>query len=277
MFSGNITSALFHQKLLNYLGLPRSRFVVLVALGFWLGCTQHQKDLEEPLARVDNHYLFPSELQIAGRLHLSSLGEAAEKWVDRQVLLAHSSGSMVDLELLSLRLSRAGAQIASQLLLDSLVYRDFHQSFEDVRKYYNNHLAEFIFGTDAAIVTHLAFLHLTEAREVLQRLRRSTTVLDSLLNSYNFDRQLIYRDRVIPALDSAIFSNPLSDFQGPITSDFGFHLLRVENYFSAGDTIPIDLVSKQISIRLFQQRLSIARAIVLDSLREELDIEIYLD
>ena len=249
----------------------------MVATGLWLGCSQHQKDLEEPLARVENHYLFPSELQIDGRLHLSSLGEAAEKWVDRQVLLAHSSGSMVDLELLSLRLSRAGAQIASQLLLDSLVYRDFRPSFKDVRKYYNNHLGEFIFRTDAAIVTHLAFLHLTEAREVLQRLRRPTTVLDSLLGNYNFDRQLIYRDRVIPDLDSAIFSNPIPDFQGPITSDFGFHLLRVENYFTAGDTIPIDLVSKQISIRLFQQRLSIARAIVLDSLREELDIEIYLD
>jgi hypothetical protein len=216
-------------------------------------------------------------LQTAGQLRLSSLGEAAEKWVDRQVLLAHSDGSLVDFELLSLRLSRAGDQITAQLLLDSLVYRDFHPSLEDVRRYYYNHPGEFIFNTDAAIVTHLAFLHLPEARDALQRLRSSTIPLDSLLGSYNFDRKLIYRDRVIPSLDDAIFINPLSAFHGPVTSDFGFHLLRVENSFAAGDAIPIDLITNQIFVRLYQQRLSVARALVLDSLREELDIEIYLD
>ncbi len=257
--------------------LPRTVLLVMVAAGLWPGCSQHQNDLEEPLARVENQYLYPSELQLEGRLRLSSPGEAAEKWVDRQVLLAHSSGSMIDLELLSLQLSRAGDQIASQLLLDSLVHRDFHPSPEDIRAYYNHHPGEFIFSTNAAIVTHLAFLHLAEARSALKRLRSSTIPLDSLLSSYHFDRQLIYHDHVIPALDDAIFTNPVSEFQGPITSDFGFHLLRVENHFAAGDTIPIDIITNQISIRLFQQRLSIARALVLDSLREELDIEIFLD
>ncbi|HEC62194.1 MAG TPA: peptidyl-prolyl cis-trans isomerase [bacterium] len=249
----------------------------MVPVGLWLGCSQHENDLEEPLARVDNHYLFPSELQLEGRLRLSSLGEAAEKWVDRQVLLSHSGGSLVDHKLLSLRLSRAGDQIASQLLLDSLIYRDFHPSLKDVRNYYNNYPGEFIFSTDAALVTHVAFLHLTEARDALQKLRSSTIPLDSLLSSYNFDRQLIYRDRVISPLDDAIFTDPVFEFRGPITSAFGFHLLRLENYFAAGDTIPIDLIANQISTRLFQQRLSVARALVLDSLRKELDIEIYLD
>lgn len=257
--------------------LPRTFLLVALAAGLWLGCSWHEPGLEEPLARVDNHYLFPSELQLDGRLRLSSPGEAAEKWVDRQVLLAHSSGSLVDHELLLLRLGRARDQIAAQLLLDSLVYRDFHPSYEDVLNYYNSHAGEFIFSTEAAIVTHLAFLHLAQAREALQRLRSSTTALDSLLISYNFDRQLIYRNRVIPVLDGAIFTNSLSEFQGPVTSDFGFHLLRVETHFAAGDTIPIDLITNQISTRLFQQRLSIARALVLDSLREELDIELYLD
>jgi len=241
------------------------------------GCDGDNQKTETALARVDDNYLYIEELQIEDHLYQSSLGETVEDWIDRRVLLHHSGGSIIDWATLDARLGRARNQIAAQLLLDSLVYRSFLPSSEEIRQYYQDHQEDFIFSTNAAVVVHLAFLHLNDARDARQILQSGGLPVDSLLSSFNFDRQLVYHKRLLPSLDEAVFSSSESGFRGPISSEFGFHLLRVEKLFVQGDSIPLELATIRIVDILFQQRLAITRAMVLDSLREEVDVEIFVD
>ncbi len=247
----------------------------LVAIFFT--CNRNDQKTEEALARVDDNYLYIKELQLGDHLFQSSLGETVEDWIDREVLLHHTGRSIIDWATLDARLGRARDQIASQLLLDSLVYRNFYPSSEEIRQYYHNHREEFIFSAEAAVVVHLAFLHLNDARDAWQLLQTSDLPVDTLLSGFNFDRQLVYHNRVLPSLNEAVFSSSESGFRGPISSEFGFHLLRVEKLFALGDSIPLALATNRIVDILFQQRLAFTRAMVLDSLREEVYIEIFVD
>ena len=98
-----------------------------------------------------------------------------------------------------------------------------------------------------------------------------------MLSRYNYDHQIAYRHRLVPVLDQAIFPSPVDELLGPLTSEYGHHLLLVKHHFAAGEATPLELVRKQIYNRLFQAQLALTRITILDSLREVTNVEIYVD
>ena len=240
-------------------------------------CSRPAREQEPPLARVESRTVTSSELKQGSRLNYLSLGEAAERWIDEQVLLNYAQTSdLVDRHLLARRLQDHQQQLLAALLLDSLLLDAIHIDPERVREYYANNPVEFRFPEAAALIVHLGFVHSEDARAALGRLRASTD-RDSVLAAYNFDRQLVVHRRLIPALDQAIFAAPGDDVIGPIVSDFGYHLILVERRFRKEEAVPFTFVRRNIYERLFQLQLPLARSSILDSLRETLDVEVYRD
>ncbi len=239
-----------------------------------LGCSQRGADDEPPLASVEGRTITLSELQQGSNLNYLSIGEATERWIDDQVLLNYARDSkLIDRRTLSTRLRNHERQLLAALLLDSLLLRSIYIDPERVREYYANNLKEFQFPAAAALIVHLGFLQSHDARSALQRLR-SADHRDSVLNHFNFDRQMVIRHRLIPVLDQAIFSAPVGQLLGPIVSDFGYHLVWVERLFKPGETMPFALVRRDIFERLFQLQRPLARSSILDSLRETLDVQV---
>ena len=115
------------------------------------------------------------------------------------------------------------------------------------------------------------------ANNALDMISRSALERDSVLNSYNYDRQLVHRGRIMPVLSEEIFSAEENRFYGPIETEYGYHIFMVERFFNPGETKPFILVRKRIYEKLFQMRLPLARSAILDSLREVLDVEVYND
>ena len=241
-------------------------------------CSQEGQKEEQPLARVENKSLTGSQLDETLRLNYFSPGEAAERWIDDQVLLEHAAiSNLVDRKSITDRLQGHEQLLIAGLLLDSLLQDYIRISPEQIREYYANNLHDFQFRDAAALVLHIGFLRMADALEALEQLQGNATARDSILSHYKYDYQLVYRHQLIPVLDEAVFLATAGPLYGPITSEFGYHVFLVERFFNEGDTIPFALVRKQIYERLFQIQMPLARSTVLDSLREMLDIEVYHD
>ncbi len=260
---------------------PRGAFGVKLLPAFILGllvtsCSAPETDQAAPLARVEDRSVTSDDLQDQSGIIYISLGEITERWIDNQVLMHHAkSSSIVDQKMLDRLVDEYRQRIVAQQLLDSLVFRRTRITPDGARDYYNDNLQEFQFSGDAAEVLLISFQQLDDAQEALRNLSAATTLSDSVLSPYNYDHQIAIRYRLIPVLDEAIFSAQPGNLLGPLTSQYGYHLVQVIRHFSAGESIPIELVQTNIFNRLFQKQLPLIRTTILDSLREVTDVEIH--
>ena len=239
-------------------------------------CSQPARDQSPPIARVETQILTADELAAGSPMYYYSPGEAAERWVDDQVLNYHALRSgHVDRRKFDRLFKIYERQVLRGVLLDSLLLRHLRSVSWSPEAYYQAHPEEFRLTERAALVTHVGFPLAAQARAALDRLRSAPSSRDSLMSLYNFDRQVVRRSRLIPQLGTAIFAAQPGVLVGLVTSPFGYHIFLVEQFYAKGESIPYPLVEKQIYERLFYQQLAPARSAILDSLREALEIELY--
>ncbi len=252
--------------------------LIAASLFYFKNISHQARGDELRLARVEDLTVTLNELKEESLVNYFSLGEAAERWIDEQVLLQHANrSSPFNRSLLSLRFKEYEQRIIAGLVIDSLLMNYLQPNPESIREYYINNLHEFQFLDSAALVILLSFNSIDHAQAALETFRFSPSLKDSLLGLHNYDRQVVYRHLLIPVLDQAIFSAVIDQFVGPIVTDYGYHLFLVERFFSRGDTIPFSKVRKSIYEHFFQRQLPLSRSTILDSLREMLDIEVYHD
>ena len=270
---------LLNTSLFNYLrsrrqaGLPAFVSCLLVLL--LASCASKDGEADKPIARVEDRTVSTSELKASTNLNIVSLGESAEDWINEAVLTHHAGESDYSLgEALEKRLQSYRQRLLASLYLDSLLAHRTVVHPETARVYYANNIDTFQFQADAAIVLLFGFRHLEAAESALSQLTSSRANIDSVMESYHYDQQLVQKGRLMPLLEEAVFSAALNDFTGPIKSEFGYHIFMVRRFFRQGDTIPYAFVRKNIYEKLLQRQLPLARLAVLDSLREVTNIDI---
>ena len=257
-------------------GPSRTNLLLVFIISLYANsCSLPKTDKATLLARVEKHSITRDDLYDQSGVNYISPGEIIERWIDDEVLIHHARGSsIVDQRIIDHLVDEYRQRVSAQLFLDSLILRRTQVTRDGARDYYYDNLKEFQFSDDAAEVIHISFQQLDDAQDAFHILNTTTMTSDSLLRSYNYDHQIVHRRRLIAVLDEAIFSAAPGNLMGPLTSEFGFHLIRVIRHFSAGEPIPIELVQTKIINRLFQKQLPVIRTTVLDSLREVTDVEI---
>lgn len=253
-------------------------FVLLLSvfISFLLLAGCMEKKTGPPIARVEKSIVTEADLASSTNLNFYSKDEAARRWLENRILLEHAKKSgLVNRKALSIISDRNNELLTVQLLIDSLLVRTIQITEEDIRGYYAGNPDRYLFEDRAALVLHIGFSFQEYADSTIELLKNLVGTPDSLLATLNFDRQIVYFGRLIPVLDDAIFLARANTYVGPIESDFGYHIFLVEHFFDKNESIPIELVTKQISQRLFEQRRSITRAAIIDSLREVLNVEVY--
>jgi peptidyl-prolyl cis-trans isomerase C len=105
---------------------------------------------------------------------------------------------------------------------------------------------------------------------------------DSLAATYSEDKQnankggdlgFFYRGRMVPEFDSVAFSTPPGEIVGPVSTKFGYHIIKVEEYKPESVKPLDDDVKSQIrSILAREQEKKIATAYI-DSLKENASFE----
>ena len=213
-----------------------------------------------------NELTYPADAQTA---------EAIENWINNEVLLYHSGRQKG----VNFPYTQAGDLFSQRLraraFLDSLVRSRIQLSDSSVAEYYRQHPDEFAATGRSAHIIHIGFFKEKEAVAARAALAGVTSATDSLWLGYNRDEKLVVEGRLHPELGQRIFSAALHRITGPVASEFGFHLLFVVRRFDSGDQLPFEMVQKKVIHRMLLQAWPAMEAAVLDSLREEIDVEIF--
>jgi parvulin-like peptidyl-prolyl isomerase len=84
------------------------------------------------------------------------------------------------------------------------------------------------------------------------------------------------RGQYVPEFDEATWEAELGELVGPIETDFGYHLIMVEERSDA-ETVPLEEVSENIKNHLIQNERQQSAETYISSLREDADIEVLVD
>ena len=253
--------------------MPRLEMILPVL--FLLVACSKQSDLGPQVrARVEDRLLLESELRSLQGYSLLPDEELIHRWMNRQILLSRASkDNLLDLKGLSSKMARFSSRLESQLYLDSLTRRYFRPTKSDLLAYYDEHPELFTFRRESARIILVSFIKLEEARAALRQLRTAST-RDSVLAFFNYDQLFVGRDQLIPELNEAVFSAQPGSIVGPVSSEFGSHLVFVESRYSQGEKIPFELTLDMVAEHLLQLQIHAIQSSIIDSLSELLDVEV---
>lgn len=250
--------------------LPRRHLLFTLLLAIALaGCGSNRPD--DAAASVENEWLSLADLPYLDEFETA---EAVENWVDDQVLLYHASRAGGPSYRFNAAAEKFTLRLQARAFLDSLVRSRIPVSDSLVLAHYLQNPELFVAPAASAHIVHIGFFKRSDADEAWRRLSQVTSSEDSLWRGYNTDEKWVVAGRLQPQLEQQIFSAPLRRPVGPIASEFGFHLIFVQQRLTAGDQIPFVWVKEKIFRSLVLQLWPAVESAILDSLREETTFEI---
>ena len=128
---------------------------------------------------------------------------------------------------------------------------------EDIKKWYGEHLAD-LTQPESVHVKHILLKTEKDAKKVVTDLKKkganfakiaSDVSLDSGSKQMGGDLGYLARGQTVPEFENVAFNTPVGKISEPFQSQFGWHILTVEDKKAAGP-IPLEEVQPQIQERL---------------------------
>ena len=250
-------------------------FLLFCAL-FIFSCGGGQTTEGTVIARVDDRKLTSQNIDSVFsffKLDNNTLPTLIETWVDNTVLYkaAVGAGFNKDRSLIKKR-----DDFYRALVISSFLSRESEKTIqitkEVVRSYYKTNKSSFIRKEEEVSVEH----YTTPIGEVGKTLRKEILQGKNLTpDTTNFTRTLesIKKGRLIKELETPLFSS--SDrIVGPIKAADRFHLFKIINRYKKGSQRTLSDSYDEIYQRLYKQKAFEVSGLILDSLKQTLNIYI---
>ncbi len=250
-------------------------FLLFCAL-FIFSCDSGQNTGGAVIARVDDRKLTSQNIDSVFSffsLDNNNLPTLIEAWVDNTVLYeaAIGAGFNNDKSLIIKRDAFYRALVISSFL-SSESEKTIQITNEAVRFYYKTNKGSFIRNEEEVSVDH----YTTLIKEVGKTLRREVSQGKNLTpDTSSFTRTLenIKKGRLIKELETPLFSS--RDFiVGPIKTADRFHLFKIINRYKKGSQKTLSESYDEIYQRLYKQKAFQVSELILDSLKQTLNIYI---
>jgi peptidyl-prolyl cis-trans isomerase C len=128
---------------------------------------------------------------------------------------------------------------------------------EDIKKWYGDHLAD-LMQPESVHVKHILVKSEADAKKVLADLKKkganfakiaSDVSLDPGSKQMGGDLGFVTRGQTVPEFEAAAFNTPVGKISDIIHTQFGYHILMVEDKKASGP-IPMEQIQDQIKERL---------------------------
>jgi peptidyl-prolyl cis-trans isomerase C len=233
------------------------------------------------IARVGDSYLTSEELQkmIPENPDIPISPEQKKQiinnWVRTELLYQAGIKQHMERDLeIQEKVRKFKKDLVAQAYLDYLLKKS-SVGDTDILKYYNKHKQEFIRKSNAARVVQFLVSDKNEADRVYRILRRGRPELrKKLMEEKGVSERIVDEGNLIPELNNAIFSKNRTGVRAPVSSEFGYHVVQVLEFYSQGSAIPLDLIRDSIIQRLTVELTRNRYDRILDSLKNISDVEI---
>jgi len=262
---------------------PFKNLFVLLFLGTFLSIScGRSSPPENYLVRVEDSYLtmddmkFISIINPDGKVPKGQLQSFLNEWINTEMLAQQALKKDIDQDpYLESRLNAYYKSLLADTYIRYHIYKSISVSEQEIQNYYNEHRQIFMWEHDAAEVVHYSTEQQDTARVIYNILRNGTPEEKSLLYQRNQpETKIITYQDVIPELGDVIFNTKAQGVLNIIESEFGYHIVVVNQRFNAGSYQEIDQVRDEIRQRLIVTKQKRHYYQVLDSLKGVMNVEI---
>ena len=130
----------------------------------------------------------------------------------------------------------------------------------DVKKYYDEHESEMKSG-ESVSASHILVDDETVAIELLEKIRSGEMTFEDAARAHSScpskenggSLGTFGRGQMVPEFDTACFEMEVGELRGPVKTQFGYHLIRLDGK-NASETVPFDAVKEEIRRRLIAEK-----------------------
>jgi len=178
------------------------------------------------------------------------------------------------------QLENIKTSLATQLLTKKII-DSVQASDQDAKEYYEKNKDQFIEKTDRAKARHILVNSEDEAKKIIDELKKSKDVEKTFIDlakkssigpSKTSGGELGWFDekRMVPEFSKAAFALKKGEFtKTPVKTQFGYHVIYLQDRVNKGDKIPFDEVKDQIKEVVKSQKIKEKIDSLVKSLREE--------
>lgn len=260
---------------INFTGLAVGALLAFLVLG----C--NRVDNDDVVAQVNSDFLTIDALHalVPGLSQLDSLQKAqyVENWIQETLLKQEAEKVLLD------RDPSFNPQIETyrrRLLADKMMQKYMSESAEvseqEIRTYYNTHQESFRRNEDEIFALHVLLPSLDEARELRKILRDNDLEKKAeILRKYQNETGLFKLSDLIPDIRNRLERSREADVYGPISSDYGYHIVNVTQWYSKDSLRPLEEVWDEIAGRLSIDKQMSVRLAKIDALRAHANVSFH--
>jgi len=166
-------------------------------------------------------------------------------------------------------------QAGVKKILDTVSVND-----NDVKDFYDNNRE--MFKTEETVsAKHILVDSEDKAKEVIEKINSGTSFEDAAKEFSNCPSSEqggnlgeFGRGRMVPEFENAAFELSVGEISEPVQTQFGYHIIKVENKLQADDR-PYDEVKAMIAANLLHEKQNRAYTNFVNDLKEDYKVELY--
>lgn len=254
----------------------------VVAIALW-SCT-NDKTGDNVVARVGNVVLTYERLnQMLAEQSLPASNSAlvVSQWVNDELLYQAALEQNLQRDAsIKLAVEKFRRELLGRTYLEIAMTSGITVTQEEINLAYEANLESFYRPVDEARINHFIIQDRNEARRVRRILARSRSGADrkKAFSTHHVETVVVKRGSLLKPLDDAIFGhNSRGTVLGPLSTDYGYHVVEVLERNKEGSYRDLDDVYDVLRHQLYQNYASLNSIKILDSLRTVTEIEINLE
>lgn len=183
-----------------------------------------------------------------------------EELIAQRLFLADAKKSLLEYEeAFKARLLK----LKDRLLVDYAIEKTLGKitvTEEEVKKYYEEHAAEMTAG-ESVEASHILVPDEELAKDLLEKIKSGARAFEDAAKEYSTcpsgkeggSLGRFGRGQMVPEFDSACFEMAVGEMRGPIKTQFGYHLIRLDGKHAA-ETIPFEAVKSELEGRVLSEK-----------------------
>lgn len=205
---------------------------------------------------------FIAGLGTRGQAYQNAQGRAAvlEELIAQELFLAEAKKNLFEYEeAFKAELSRVKDRLLINYAMEKVLGK-INVSEDELKKYYDDNADKFVSG-ETVNASHILVAEEEVAKDLLQKINAGELSFEDAAKSFSTcpsgqeggSLGDFGRGQMVPEFDEACFSMEVGEVRGPVATQFGFHLIRL-NAKNASAPIPFPQIKEQIRAQLLGEK-----------------------